>query len=922
MLVRNIGLALVAITQHKIRALLTALGIVFGVAAVIAMLAIGRGAEVAILEQLKYVGTNNIILEAVSLEEQQEDEEEQDEKVEKRKYSPGLNLKSISAIQQVLPTVKYVSPELIIPSSVIYKGKYGKSEVYGISNDYFSIFNMTLEQGRIFNKNHIENGSPVCIIGKDFKTKFFKNQEAIGEYIKFKNVWLKVIGVLDKRSGDDVVMPDNSIAVDDLVFVPIKTALGRFENRASIGPQDIGRGRRQSMKNYHQLDRAIIHIDDNKDLSASAQVISKMLDRKHNKRKDVKIGIPELLIKQQQKTQGTFNLVLAIIAGISLLVGGIGIMNIMLASVLERISEIGLRRSLGATEQDIRYQFLFEAVLICLFGGLIGVLLGVLSARFIAQSAEIPTVFEWGSVLLAFGVAVATGVIFWIPTCKKSSYFGSGTSIKNKLMMMIKQLILFCILFLFGAISNAQKRTLTIDDVINMAQGTTQRTILAKTELETAQWSFAAWKGGYKPKLTLTGNLPSYTRSLVAQTQDNGQDVFVSRSVLRTDAALSLSQIIPQTGTRISTRTELNRIVNIRENADNNKTYLFTPISLGVSQDLFSFNTHKWQKKIRPLQYEEATKVYNESMERLAFQSVVAFFDYYLAQLNYTSAVKDKANSDTLLNLSQNRFGVGRIGETDLLQFELNVHRAVSAQARAKIQMENTKAVLKDLIDLDTNDEIVLQEPPELPLPDLDEEAILASALENMSTTTSFRRRLLVAQRNVDEAKKSSGLSIDLSGNFGLSQNTDVDEKFNDLVDQEQLRVGVRIPIADWGQSKAEREIAQSQLRLTKIMIEQEELQFERDIRRAITQLKLEKENLDLAKVVLDVADKRLDITRKRYLIGKIAVLDLNQAIDDREANRVNYIQSLRSYWQSYFRLRNITLYNIRNGEKLEYFYE
>ncbi|MBV6652794.1 MAG: FtsX-like permease family protein, partial [Mameliella sp.] len=201
----------------------------------------------------------------------------------------------------------------------------------------------------------------------------------------------------------------------------VSTALLRFRNRALITRDDLGDEEDNAPENYHQLDRLVVRIDDSKKLRASADVIARILKRRHLDVPDVEIEVPELLLEQEQQTQDTFNLVLAVIAGISLLVGGIGIMNIMLASVLERIKEIGVRRSLGATQLDIILQFLFEAVFISLIGGLIGVLLGVAAAKTIASYADIPTIVSAWSILLSFGVAASIGLVFGLFPARKAA---------------------------------------------------------------------------------------------------------------------------------------------------------------------------------------------------------------------------------------------------------------------------------------------------------------------------------------------------------------------------------------------------------------------------------------------------------------------------------------------------------------------
>ncbi len=214
----------------------------------------------------------------------------------------------------------------------------------------------------------------------------------------------------------------------------MKSFLLRIEDRKKIEDKDINKGNNDNKKveNYHQLDKIIVKISESADVESTASIIYNLLKRKHNDQVDFELDVPELLIKQQQDTQNTLNFVFAIIAGISLLVGGIGIMNIMLASVMERIKEIGLRRSIGATREDIIYQFLLEAIGISLVGGLVGVLLGVLGAKVIASYANIPTVISLWSIFLSFFIAVTVGVVFGILPAQKAAKLDPITALRRE----------------------------------------------------------------------------------------------------------------------------------------------------------------------------------------------------------------------------------------------------------------------------------------------------------------------------------------------------------------------------------------------------------------------------------------------------------------------------------------------------------
>lgn len=432
----DITIALEAIMANKLKSILTALGIIFGVAAVISMLAIGNGAQKEILDQMKMVGVNNIIVNSI-FEAPDSQSESNGEDKQKQKFSPGLTLADLEAIRQVIPSVMHISPEISLNSFIQYSGQRVQAKILGVTNDYFTLFNLPLEEGGYFSAYQEEHGIPVCVIGANIKSKFFSTDNPIGKYIKFGNVWLKVIGVLSKSNVKVTGFENSGINVyNDNIYVPAKNILLRYQNRALVNTGKLNQGssirgfgflifggntESQAPKNYHQLDRIILQVKGTDDIASTSEVLSRMLLRRHAGVKDFEITVPELLLKQQQRTKDIFNIVLGAIASISLIVGGIGIMNIMFASVMERIKEIGTRLAIGAKKADIVAQFLAEAVLISVTGGLIGVILGVVLSKLITHFAGILTIVSFSSIFIAFGVSAAVGVIFGLSPAKRAA---------------------------------------------------------------------------------------------------------------------------------------------------------------------------------------------------------------------------------------------------------------------------------------------------------------------------------------------------------------------------------------------------------------------------------------------------------------------------------------------------------------------
>jgi len=430
------SISLEAVFNNKFRSILTALGIIFGVAAVIAMLAIGNGARQEILEQIKLVGLNNIIITPKNNDSGNASEDEEDEsKSMSKKFSPGLTLKDAENIMISIPTVEKVSPEIIYSTLAMRDGKKLSVSLSGVITDYFTLFNQSLKSGNIFNKKQMELGAPVCVIGPEVVSKLFPKEDPIGKQLKCGTIWLKVIGVL---KGVSVSQKAEEIGVNGYnrnVYVPIKTLLLRYKDRSLVGQSNLMGGGGQMIffgngmvftsggssaeQGDNQLNKIVVQVKESNQLSTTTKAIEHILNRRHQGVDDFEITIPELLLKQEQKTKDIFNIVLGAIAGISLIVGGIGIMNIMLASVMERIREIGVRRAIGATKKDIVFQFLAEATFISISGGLLGILLGVIMSKIISASTDINTIVSFGSILLSFGVAASVGIIFgWLPARK------------------------------------------------------------------------------------------------------------------------------------------------------------------------------------------------------------------------------------------------------------------------------------------------------------------------------------------------------------------------------------------------------------------------------------------------------------------------------------------------------------------------
>lgn len=435
-----LNIALEAVFANKFRSMLTALGIIFGVAAVIAMLAIGNGARQEILEQMKLVGVNNIIIMPKDNSENQSAEEEEAKgKTASKKFSPGLSLMDARAIAEIIPSVAKVSPEVVYESVIISEGLSTYGKVSGVTPDFFDVFSLTLERGEMFNEEQLRDGKAVCILGASIKAKLFPNTDPIGKHVKCGNVWLKVVGVLQNRAVAADVSENLGISdYNNQVYAPIQTILVRYRDRSVITTSMVRGGGSSAMFMddamisfsssgsggdglSNQIDKIVVQVKETELINPTSEIIQRMISRRHSGVDDFEIKVPELLLKQEQRTKDIFNIVLGAIASISLIVGGIGIMNIMLASVMERTKEIGIRIATGATRKDVIFQFLAEATLISLSGGIIGIFLGLALARIIMEVADILTIVSPASIVISFGVSATVGILFGYMPAKKAA---------------------------------------------------------------------------------------------------------------------------------------------------------------------------------------------------------------------------------------------------------------------------------------------------------------------------------------------------------------------------------------------------------------------------------------------------------------------------------------------------------------------
>ncbi|HET9783774.1 MAG TPA: ABC transporter permease [Terriglobales bacterium] len=393
----DLALASQNLRAQKTRTMLTGLGMVFGVGAVIGMLAIGAGAKQESLRMIESLGVRNLMVDSIPPGSPQQLQQ-------RRQTSPGLTERDVRILVSNLDGLNQISPRRSLhPTKLLPQPTKAMPDVLGVAPAYADIHSLHELEGGFFDELDNAASAPVCVLGQNAKVSLFGFTPAVGKYIKVNDTWLRVTGVLDEQLGTG----DASRDWNNVIYVPLNTFDYRFYDNSFSQKDD--------------LDGVDLSLKPDVDSVAAAQVVTAILNSTHHDTDDFTVTVPAALLAQQQQTQRIFTLVMVAIAAISLLVGGIGIMNIVLATVMERTREIGVRRATGARRSDILRQFLAEAVLISVSGGALGILFGYILSWTIAATAHWTTIVSTWSIIIAFGVSVGVGVIFGIYPARKAA---------------------------------------------------------------------------------------------------------------------------------------------------------------------------------------------------------------------------------------------------------------------------------------------------------------------------------------------------------------------------------------------------------------------------------------------------------------------------------------------------------------------
>jgi len=478
---------------------------------------------------------------------------------------------------------------------------------------------------------------------------------------------------------------------------------------------------------------------------------------------------------------------------------------------------------------------------------------------------------------------------------------------------MKKIIVLACFLS-FGYIS-AQKRNITLEEAITIAQKQSPDYKRLLNSNQRSYWRYRNYEAGFLPQLRFDGTVPQYFNSTRRITDDTGQDIFVRSNQASYEGTLSLNQNLALTGGTFSLATTLERVDVFGNNVSTG--YSVVPFSIRYNQNSLFFNEFKWDRKIEPLIYEESKREFVESMEDISLNTSSRYFALLKAQMQNKISEKNLSNQDTLFQIAKGRFEMGKIAENDLLQMELALLNSRNSLITNEIQLKSASQNLARYLELDTEN-LELNVPKDLTSFNVTIEKALEEAKSNRKEVLEFRRRRLEAEKRVAEEKGSNRLQLSLNANFGISQQGDVfNNLFQDYNQQQSFSVRIGIPLIDWGVSKSRRKLVEADLDLVNNNIDQEKEAFDQEILLHTLNWQNQRNFLETAKKAQEIATKRYDITKKRFVLGKITITDLNLALEEQDRSVLTYLNSLEQFWVDYYTLRKLTLYDFQTNKKI-----
>ena len=486
-------------------------------------------------------------------------------------------------------------------------------------------------------------------------------------------------------------------------------------------------------------------------------------------------------------------------------------------------------------------------------------------------------------------------------------------------MRQFQKISLLLVLLNVSAAGNAaggDTVRLTMSEVIRMAQESSSQAVQARNTFESAWLSYRSYKASMLPTLSLSSS-PSLNRSTNYVTLPDGSELFARSNSMRNNLSLDLSQNVWFTGGTISLSSNLSRLDQLGDNPTH--SYYSQPLQLSFSQSLNGYNSFKWSRKTEPIEYRRARKQYAETMELVASQAAMVFFNLVSAQTELEIAQLNYAATDTLYTYGLGRYNIGTITENELLQLELNKLNSETSIMSSQMSFDDAVDQLRNFLNLTSDTQIEVVTTDSIPHFTVPLDAAMELARQNSPDIESMELSRLNSESNLAYAKSQAGFKASIYMRLGLAQTADeLPESFRNLNDEQSVSVSISIPILDWGRARGRVKIAQNNLELTRMHIEQNEVSFEKMVTRTVSQFNMQERQVDIARRAMQTAQHRYEVARHLYVSGSSTILDLNSAITAKDSAYRGYVSALSRYWQLYYTIRSLTAFDFNNNELIE----
>ena len=479
--------------------------------------------------------------------------------------------------------------------------------------------------------------------------------------------------------------------------------------------------------------------------------------------------------------------------------------------------------------------------------------------------------------------------------------------------------VLFLILgYSYVGAQERYKLTMTLEEVAQTAREQSLRALIAKHEFLADYWQFRTYKAKLLPSLNLGAELGNYDRSLrQLQNSTTGEINYIANNSMSNSLMLSVNQNVGLTGGTLSLQTSLSRLDQFSSSPER-VLYNSRPINVYYNQPISAYNSLKWEKKIEPIRYESAKRTYLEAIEDVNITATTFFFDVLTDQLSFEMAEKNLESSELNLKIAEDRFELGSITHSDLMQLRLRVYNDKLAISDNKISLDMSIMRLRSFLGYNDNVDIELITPDKGPDVMLDFYDVLARAEDNSAYLLDNELRILTAEQDVARARSNSGLQARLFAQFGMTQKgNELSAAYKNLMDQEIIGLSLSIPILDWGLGKGGVKVAKSREEVIRTQVDQVYLQYRQDIMIKVMQFNNQNEQCAISLQADSLARRRYEVTSENFRNGTINVLDLNTAQSEKDQAAKRYITDLNNYWQYYFTIRKLSLYDYMRNEEI-----